>query len=259
MAWPAELASLGVVTARRTPPPRRPRRGPTSRVLDATRFRRRYVVEARGLWRIFGPAVYRFYRNQARPPRQGDTPFATSATLPHEPADAFADGTWYLAVSWFNGVLDSGFLPLGPSGETYLRLDVASGAAETSPPAGPVDVRLEARAGGVVRVIAYALRAAAAGAEEWAIAYTTNGSDPPADTPDVTQAMREGVLDVLAYDLPAQGDGVTVKVRVQTRRNDGSVDVPDWTYSEGSKILTMAADAAGPTAGEGLAAWEGGG
>jgi len=90
MAWPAELASLGVVTARRTPPPRRPRRGPTSRVLDATRFRRRYVVEARGLWRIFGPAVYRFYRNQARPPRQGDTPFATSATLPHEPARRFA-------------------------------------------------------------------------------------------------------------------------------------------------------------------------
>jgi hypothetical protein len=75
------------------------------------------TLAARGLWRIFAPACFRLYRSNVAPPLPGDTPWTTSASLPVTPADTFADGTWYVAVSWFNGIYDSYFLPVGPSGE----------------------------------------------------------------------------------------------------------------------------------------------
>jgi len=219
-------------------------------------LRGRYYHDARGLYRVFNAAGYRFYRSNSGPPAESDTPFATNATLPHEPTDTYADGTWYLSVSYFNGVLDSGFLPLGPHGETYLRLDIAAGAASGSPPMGPNDWRLEAQAAGVVRVLGVYFESGDDRADEWAIAYTTNGSTPPADTPDVTQTMAGG-LAVLAYDLPGQSHGTTVKVRLQTRRNDGTAEAPDWVYSAASTVLTLSADATGPSAPPSAADWPG--
>lgn len=216
-----------------------------------TEITRRYATH-RGLFRIFNTTEYRFYRSNSTPPEEGDTPFATSSSLPHTPADTFADGTWYLSVSYFNGVIDSGFLPVGPDGETCLRVDISGGGQTNAPPDGPLEWRLEARAGGVVCVIGLYMQPGTERAGEWAIAYTVDGSTPPEDTPDVTQTIAARGLVPLTYDLPAQADGTTVKVRLQTRRNDGT-----WVYSENSVVKTLAADAQGPTAPLAVEAWHG--
>ena len=217
---------------------------------------RRYYVEYRDQYRIFNAAEYRFYKSTMGPPLETDTPFATNATLPYTPTNTFGNGTHYLSVSWFNGVLDSGFLPVGPNGETYLRIEVSSGANIVGPPQAPIDVRLIPRPGGVIRVQAIYVELGALRASQWAITYTTNGSTPgtpPAVSPTITAAIAGTNLSVLQYDLPAQADGVTVKVRVQVRRSDAGT----WRYSEGSAVLTAIADAIGPEAVEGAGVWRG--
>lgn len=208
---------------------------------------------ARGLYRVFAPAVYRFYRSNSGPPVEGDTPYATSVTLPATPADTFADGTWWISVSYFNGVVDSGFLPIGGNGETFRQLVVAGGVAVGTPPSPPLDVRLELRAGGVARVVALYAQEGALRAATWTIAYTTDGSTPAEDTPTVTQAFaRTSGVEQLVYDLPAQVHGTTVKVRVQVRRGSGP-----GVYSDGSTVLTLVADAQGPAAPSGGEVWPG--
>jgi hypothetical protein len=204
-------------------------------------------LDLRGLYRIFNTAVYRFYRSNSAPLAEGSSPFATNATLPHTPTDTYADGTWYLSASYFNGVLDSGFLPVGPRGETYLRLDLASGASTGSPPAGPLDWRVEAVAGGAVRVAAFYHEPATNRASQWTIAYTDNGDTPAEDHVDVYVAMEPSGVSVLDYTLPAADNGDTVKVRLQTRRNDGTDAVPVWVYSDGSTVKSVTADTTGPT------------
>ncbi|MBX3465272.1 MAG: hypothetical protein KF878_00045 [Planctomycetes bacterium] len=201
---------------------------------------RRYHA-ARGLYRVFGPAGYRIYRSDAGPPAEGDEPWATSAALPASPEDAFGDGTWWLSVSYSNGVVDSGFLPIGPTGETYRLLVVDGGEEAAAPPAAPIDVRLELRAGGVVRVVALYAQGGPLRATAWAIAYTVDGSPPDEDAPTVVQAFaRPGGIELLARDLPAQPHGTTVRVRVQVRRGASA-------YSVGSTVLEAVADAQGPT------------
>ena len=223
-----------------SPKPSWRRPSPRSQIIATTKVV--YRTDARGLYRVFNPTVYRFYRSTTAPPVEGDTPFATNASLPHEPADVFGNGTWYLSVSLFNGIYDSGFLPVGAMGETYLRLDLAGGAEVVSPPAGPLHWHLQVMASGVVRIVAVYIQAGAERAVDWAFAYTTNGSTPATDTPDVTVAMDAADLTVLSYDLPGQANGTTVKVRLQTRRFDD----PSYTYSEDSTVETATADASGP-------------
>jgi len=234
---PAVPATVLVAT------PRRGKRGPmvTSR-MPVFPFAKHYL-SARGKYRIFNDAEYRFYRNTS-PTMDSVSPFATSAALPHTPSDTFADGTWYLGVSYFNGVLDSGFLPIGPSGEPYVRLDIDSGEEAATPPRAPNDWRLELRPAGVVRIVGFYYQAGANRATQWAINYTTDGSDPVEDSPNVTVAINAAGLAPLSYDLPAQTHGTTVKVRVQTRRQDGET----WLYSEGSTVVSAVADTQGPEA-----------
>ena len=208
----------------------------------------RRFIEARGLYRIFNAAEFRFYRSQIGPPAEGSFPFATNGTLPFTPADTFADGTWYLSVSYFNGVLDSGFLPLGPAGETFLLLTISGGQSGGQAPAGPLDWRLELAAGGVVRIVAAYYEEGDSRASQWSIAYTSDGSDPPADDADLTEDLPIGGLAVLSYQLPAAADGVLVKVRLQARRNDGTDELPVWVYSADSTIKSIVADAAAPSA-----------
>lgn len=226
-------------------------------VVDPGPWRTRHYLEARGKYRVFAPAVYRFYRSNTGPPSEDDAPFATSATLPSTPADTYADGTWYVAVSYFNGLYDSGFLPIGPHGETYTRLEIAGGAVAGNPPAGPADWRLQPRPGGVVRVLAMYWETGVLRAGQWSIGYTVDGSDPAEDTPDQTQEIAAAGFAVLEYDLPAQADGTTVKVRLQTRRNDGDDETPAWVYSDDSTIQTATADAAGPSAPPSADRWPG--
>jgi len=152
-----------------------------------------------------------------------------------------------------NGVLDSGFLPLGPNGETYLRMELGGGGETGPPPNGPTDWHLELRAGGVVRVVGVYYQADAWRATEWALAYTTDGSTPATDNPDVTVNMPVHGLAALANDLPAASHGATVKARLQTRRNDGG----GWLYSENSVVLQLTADAQGPAAPQAGERWAG--
>ena len=258
MAWPSEAGSIAHAQSAQQadeqaeprsitwspiwqPTWQPPRSFAPGQALDAPAH---YYGEARGLYRIFNAATYRFYRDNAAPPTEADAPFATNATLPHEPADVYANGTWYLSASYFDGVLDSGFLPIGERGETYLRLDLAAGAEAIEPPYGPTDWRIEELAGGIVRVVGFYLQLAGTKrATQWALGYTTNGVDPVVDTPTYTVTFATQGLAVIDYQLPAQGHGVVVKCRLQTRRNDGS-----WVYSEGSTVKTITTDTSGPTA-----------
>jgi hypothetical protein len=234
----------------------RPARRPV--VLDHAGRRGKFYFDARGKYRIFnaGP-IYRFYRSQSAPPAEGDTPFATSQTLPYTTAVTFGDGTWYLSVSRFDGVLDSGFLPIGPEGETYLRLEISGGQASGLPPLAPQWWHLDQEAGGVVRVLATYYQVDDDRADQWAITYTTDGSDPPANSPDLTPTLGDSPLAILDYDLPSQSHGTVVRVRLQTRRNDGSEVSPVWVYSEGSTIETAVADAQGPAAPAAAERWPG--
>lgn len=208
-----------------------------------------FAAAARGTYRIFGPAVYRFYRSTSAPPAPGDVPYATSASLPATPATTFADGTWYVSASYFDGVYDSGFLPMGPGGETYKTLVVSGGVAKSFPPAVPSDAKIRGRAGGVARVTAIYLPACDAvaiggpgPADAWAITYTTDGSAPTpcsgtADVPTVAVAIPpRSNRPQLAVDLPAQVAGTNVKAIVQLRR---ALSPSRWAYSAPSAVLSV--------------------
>jgi len=207
-----------------------------------------YHADCRGKYRVFNAAGYNFFRSNSAPPVESDTPFDFAASLPHTPADTFADGTWYLSLSAFNGVRNSGFMPLGPHGETFVRIDIVSGVGVYSPPLGPTEWHLEAAAGGQVRIVAMVADSSDLRAHEWAINYTTNGTTPTTDAAAISREIDSAGLAILDYLLPAQADGATVKVRLQTRRNDGTDLSPVWTYSEDSTVLVAVADAVGPGA-----------
>jgi len=222
-------------------------------------LRGRRYLEGRGKYRVFNSACYELWRSLGSAPDwDSDTPFATASSLPDTPADVYADGVWYLALTYNNGVIRSGFYPVGREGEPYHVITVSGGVALATPPTGAVEVALQLRASGVVRVVAYYipfLDGDTNRADEWSLAVTYDGSAPAEDTPDVTQAMtKSGASEALVYDLPAQANGTTVKVRVQTRREDAG---PVWVYSDGSSILTATADAAGPAAPGSADAWPG--
>jgi len=173
-----------------------------------------------------------------------DMLYATNASLPHEPSDTFGDGVHRFAATYFNGVVESDLMPIGPNGETWLRLDVASGAEANPPPSGPADWRLEERTGGVIAVCGAYYQTGTLRATQWAITYTTDDSNPGTGSPDVTVTMPTGLVAELAYALPAQSNGTVVKVRLQTRRQDGAT----WYYSEDLTIKTVTVDTIGPAA-----------
>lgn len=202
-----------------------------------------YRSDFRGLHRIFDEAEYRFYRSNSAPPDEDDSPFATAATLPDTPTDTFADGTWYLSMSYFNGIYDSGFLPLGDNGETYKTIVIDTGAALPEKPPAPVSAWLDPRSGGA-RAVSHAILAEDGETYEFAVAYTTNGSDPPEDTPDYT-ATATAPSPIYTRNFTSLADGVTLKIVVQIRRNDGDDETPDWVYSD-PVTASLTIDADGP-------------
>lgn len=254
MAWPSEAGAVAFVHGR--PSKRRPWRR-RSRCLPPVPFKRRWYADYAANWRVFNDTAYRFYRRKGAPPKEDQAPFATSSSLPDTPTATFDDGIWYLAVSYFNGVLDSGFLPVGINGEPYAKIEISGGNEYATRPRSPFGLRLSREASGVVRVIGFYGQGDSDRAGEWSIAYTTNGSDPATDSPDVTVTMTRGGVQILSYALPTQSDGTTVKVRVQVRRNDGTVISPVWVYSAESYVLTTTADAEAPSGVLGLGRWIG--
>jgi len=229
----------------------RPARRSRSRVFAGPARRGYHAGELRGLYRIFNAAEYTFFHSAIAPPAESDPPAESNATSPWTPATSYtASSENYLALSWSNGVIDSGFYPVGPRGESYLILRVdGSYEEEAARPYGPTLWQLELRAGGVIRVTANYYQGGPDRADTWAIAYTTNGSTPATDSPGVTQTIPSGGLAKLSYDLPAQADGTTVKVRLQTRR--------DGIYSADSTVQTITADDSDPSTPLGDANWPG--
>ena len=228
-----------------TPEPDEPEIWRTKRLLSQMLWQN-FRAQARGKYRVFNAAGYRFYRSSTGPPAEGAGWFATNATLPYQPSTTFADGTWYLSASYFDGVLDSGFLPLGPHGETYLKIVLSGGALVPATPSPPLTANLIQLAGGVVRIAAVysSLPDGANAATQWAVAYTTDGSTPATGSPTITPTMAAGPLAILSYRLPAQTNGTVVKVQVQVRRAVGA----GWSYSPAAAVLTMTVATTGPTA-----------
>lgn len=248
-AWPAEAGSLGLITGKRLPRHKKGLR-PRSRVISNPAGRGKFYFDARGKYRIFNAACYRFYRSSSGPPQEGDTPFATSASLPHTPADTYAGGKWYLSMSYFNGVIDSGFLPLGAKGETYLRLDISGGAEVDSPPPGPNEWQLEVRPGGVIRVTGVFFAPEDGVSYDWNVAHTVDGSDPPEDSGSTVKESEGRGIHILSHDLGGNPGGTTVKVRLQMRTTAGG-------HSEDSVVKSAVADDAGPAAPPGGEVWPG--
>ncbi len=208
-----------------------------------------YRLDARGRFRVFSAAGYRLHWTEAPadPPAEDDAHDAF-AELPNSPADVFGDGVHYFAVAAYNGCMASGFAPVGPAGERYLRLEIAGGVQAADPPAAPYDVQLTREAGGVIRVHAiYVEGYPDRRADQWAIAYTVDSGDPAEGAPAATPAIDGSTMAVLSYALPPQSHGATVRVRVQARRNDGTEETPSWVYSRDSEVVTLTVDATGPT------------
>jgi len=192
-------------------------------------------MTGRGKYRIFNTAGYRLYRSFGSPPLETDMPFATAASLPVTPDVSWEDGVWYISCSYFNGIHDSGFLPMEADGRTWRRLEIAGGVLVVEPPRGPDDWRIELSAGGVVRIVGCYSEAGTLRATQWAIGYTTNGSYPAKDQPMITAAMTRQGPAILSLNLPAQVNGTVVRVRLQTRRANGT----GWRYSEGSEVKSL--------------------
>ena len=228
----------------------------------------RFAGDARGLYRVFPHAYYLFYRSDSGPPAESDSHFALASFLGYSPPDTFADGTWYLSVCYYNGVIKSGFLPLDPMGRTWRRLEIASGEEKANPSADPSASvltspgiwQLEVIAGGVIRVHGYYNEQGSIRADDWCIAYTTDGTNPTVPptaggtTTIVYNAIGGTSLAVLEYELPAQSHGTEVRVRINVRRDIGG---GSYVYSEGSDVVSADADAVGPTTPLGVGRWPG--
>ncbi|MGE3182674.1 MAG: hypothetical protein AB7N71_13665 [Phycisphaerae bacterium] len=186
----------------------------------------------RGLYRIENDAEFRIYRKQNAPPVPGvDAVWATASSLPNTPAGTFADGTWYVCVTWFNGYAESGYLRM-------WRFVVSGGVLVDAPPASPVTTEARPEADGLIRVRAVAAREVDAKnqPDEWAVWYTDDGSAPGSGDPDITETLEFiGGVAVLDTTIPKSSEGTTIKVLVKTRHSASA------TYSENTSVNTSTA------------------
>ena len=219
-----------------------------------------------GLWRINNTAGYNFRWNQNRPPKKTDAINDFSETLPYTPDVTFTTGIVYLAMTEFNGTHESDFYPVGPNGEPYVRIDLDAGVQTISPPAKPTQPTLVDIGGGNARCIAYYSQHRNR-ATQFTISISTDGSLPPVDTATYTATIGAGILVPLTLDLDADLDpgtfplanGTVLRVRIQTRRNDGTDVSPNWTYSETNDkdVQQITIDSIGPDAPPGAVIYPG--
>ncbi len=213
--------------------------------------RGKFYGNLRGAYRIFNTALYEFYYKDGSAPDISKPYFETNASLPYTTTETYTDGEHHFSVQKTNGILKSGFMPLGAQGQAFKRIDVSSSAEVSIPPAKPTDWHLVQSAGGVITIEATYFEAdSTLRGDTWAITYTTNGSTPATDSPTATADIVTTGMAVLSYAIPAQVHDTTVKVRLQTRR--------DSTYSEDSTVQTLTADAEGPAAPPAGGQWTGG-
>lgn len=204
-------------------------------------------MDARGLYRVFSAAEYRFRWNNIRPPSLNDVIDATNSSLPFTTTATFPDGIWYFSVTFFNGIFDSGFLPVGPFGETYLILTIASGVVIGNPPQKPDNWSLRVVGNnpattGIVWVDGFYTELGSLRADEWYVEFSEDG----ASWTPATQAVPAVGVAVLRLAIPASWlDEVEVFVRVRMRRDDGA----GWIYSDGiDDVRSIIVNGEGPTA-----------
>lgn len=246
------LLSLPAIPRKRSLDGRPPKRYPhLSRRTPPTAFLSRYEFDATGRYRVFNDAEFQLFDSTGDPLATTPTeavPFAVSPVLPVTPADTYAAKVNKFSAVLFNGVLSSGFRPLGPKAQAYRSVYLLGGVVALDPPDSPGGWDLKTKAGGVVNIAGwYRSVPGELRAEDWALYFTFDGSTPSnplSDTPDATTPMPTEGVALLDYDLPAQANGTTVKVRVHTQRTDGVGD----RFSEDSVVLTIIADDAGPAA-----------
>lgn len=219
----------------------------------------------RGRYRIFNAVEWRFYWNATRPPAEGDTPDETAASLPtlsYTSTATFADGVYYVAMTYFNGVYDSGFLPIGDQGESYRLIEIVDGEAVGNPPQPPGSWRIELASDRTIRIVASYWQSGSERADEWVFNFA-QGTTPPVDEPmtiaGFNPVMPEQGLCIIYFVIPVDfSDSTTINARLQTRRNDGTEDEPVWVYSDGGTVQSLIIDyAAVPGAARGIEMREG--
>jgi len=133
-------------------------------------------------------------------------------------------------------------------------MTIGGGVAAAAAPTAPGGAHLDVLSGNVIRITAFYLATpdGANRATQWAIAYTTDGSTPPINTPGITVDMSTGAMQVLQYSLPAVAPGVTVKVQLQVRRT-----TPSNVYSTPLAVLTAQSTPVAPSPPVDLQAWPG--
>lgn len=229
--------------------PRQLRAGPVEAIQPVV-----YRADMRGVAWILNEAEFRFYRSSAGPPLETDPPFATNATLAHEPTTTYSSpATWFISVSFFNGAIDSGFLPIGLNGETFVRLELVGGQVVNGPPLAPHLWAVVPAPGGDVRLTGVYFQTGALKATHWGISGIGQwiASTPFPPSPDNAQTfvpMGTGGIQVLDHTLDANlPHGTRVIMRLQTVRNDGTAETPIWVYSEGSETKEVVMLNAGPS------------
>lgn len=206
---------------------------------------------ARGLHRSAKDQdAYALYLGTDEEPDFDADPWETFSSLPHEtgplpiaPAGTTVFHHLVLRARNVHG-LESGNVEA-----TIIEVD-DTGAAVAERPSAP-DFSATPGAAGTINVTAtYAYPAdGTSAADTFAIWYTTDGSAPdPTDTADhtATAARIDGTAR-LAYTIPAQPAGTTVRVLVRTRRTAAGVDSTNTTDA------SVTAATAGPDATTGTA------
>ena len=193
--------------------------------------------EARGMFRVRGTAMYQAYHKLGSAPTPGvDTAFATSASLPFTPTDTFGDGDRYFTLT------KKSAYGLESTPHHTTRMNISGGTVGGAAPNPPSQLQLFQSAGIVTAKTLYTRPADSTYlADTFALWYTTDGSTPGSGSPNATASVSSTARGAWwIYALPAQVDGVVVKVLVKMKK--GSV------YSDTGLSASLTVDAAGPSA-----------
>lgn len=208
-------------------------------------WRKKYQTQVRGRSRIFNAAQYRFYRKDGSVPVPGvDSAHATASSLPSTPAGAWADGDWYITVTYFNGVIESLPKLQPPDGTPAKFLEIASSAEVDLAPGDASEYSISAIAGAKIRAQAiYSLasdRGRGVTPTHWRLSWTGDASGS-ASIAFGTSQNEEVRLD---YEI-SLSDGQEITLTIKTGYDPGT----GFVESAGVQA-TITADSAGPAAPE---------
>lgn len=232
----------------------------TSKIFGPRRDWGRRENKAIVRYRVFNSAEYRIYINTSAPPQPGDTPTLTTASLPYEdPGTTFvAPNKYYISMSYFNGVYDSGFYPIGPAGESYLILDLSvTPVVTTSRPLNPqyatAFIRYDVYGTFIATLQATYFEEGDNRATEFAAWYSYSGYPSDGESsPDYTATIDDNGIAVMEWSgVTGSVYPATAYFRVKTRR---LIAEDTYVYSKTGVLASCTADASAVT-GNVIQAW----